>query len=169
MSAADSEAGWLRTVEPAQVVASLTESLHGGPPIAPLPADPDRAGSRCQHAAADQARERGGCGRGGVDVGFDRGAKGAVLRAPQSAPRSRPATPGWVDRGDWVLALPAYYIAGLMVIARACLGGTRVLPAAFRSERPARPRQRAVSTALHLVGPGTTGAGVAARRADPSR
>ncbi|HEY6683544.1 MAG TPA: AMP-binding protein, partial [Propionibacteriaceae bacterium] len=39
MSAADSEGVWLQTVEPAQVVASLTESLHGGSPIAPLPAD----------------------------------------------------------------------------------------------------------------------------------
>jgi o-succinylbenzoate---CoA ligase len=30
--------------------------------------------------------------------------------------------------GDWVLALPPYYVAGLMVIARARLGGTRAVP-----------------------------------------
>jgi o-succinylbenzoate---CoA ligase len=29
--------------------------------------------------------------------------------------------------GDWVLALPTYYIAGLMVLARACLSGTRAV------------------------------------------
>ena len=30
--------------------------------------------------------------------------------------------------GDWVLALPAHYIAGLMVLARAHLAGTRAVP-----------------------------------------
>ena len=30
--------------------------------------------------------------------------------------------------GDWVLALPAHYVAGLMVLARAHLAGTRAVP-----------------------------------------
>jgi len=48
----------------------------------------------------------------------------AAIRASVEASHAWLAGPG-----DWVLALPAYYIAGLMVIARACLGGTQVIPA----------------------------------------
>jgi O-succinylbenzoic acid--CoA ligase len=47
----------------------------------------------------------------------------AALRASVEATHTRL---GGV--GDWVLALPPYYIAGLMVCARAAHGGTRAVP-----------------------------------------
>ena len=47
----------------------------------------------------------------------------AAIRASVEATHSRLG-----GTGDWALALPTHYIAGLMVLARACLGGARVVP-----------------------------------------
>ena len=41
--------------------------------------------------------------------------------------------------GDWVLALPTHYVAGLMVLARAFVGGH---PVHFGPTRPARSARR---------------------------
>jgi o-succinylbenzoate---CoA ligase len=47
----------------------------------------------------------------------------AALRASVEATHRRLG-----GAGDWALALPPYYVAGLMVCARACVGGTRAVP-----------------------------------------
>ena len=47
----------------------------------------------------------------------------AAIRASVEAMRTRLG-----GAGDWALALPTHYIAGLMVLARACLDGTRAAP-----------------------------------------
>jgi O-succinylbenzoic acid--CoA ligase len=115
-------------VQPSEVARSLAVSLSGGPPIAPLPADPieqARAITMFQPAQpvteADAAVVVATSGSTGA-------AKGVVLsraaiRASVEAMRTR------LDgAGDWTLALPTHYIAGLMVLARACLDGTRAAP-----------------------------------------
>ena len=80
----------------------------------------------------------------------------AAIRASVEAMRGRLG-----GAGDWVLALPTHYIAGLMVLARACLAGTRAVPVQFRSEQPAAGCRHAVAAALHLVGSGAARQGVA--------
>jgi O-succinylbenzoic acid--CoA ligase len=129
VSAADSEAAWLQTVEPAQVVAALSESLHGGPPIAPLPADAiERARAVSMLQPSKPVHETDAAVV--VSTSGSTGAPKGVVLSRAAIRASVEASYAWLGGpGDWVLALPAYYIAGLMVIARACLGGTRVVPA----------------------------------------
>jgi O-succinylbenzoic acid--CoA ligase len=118
----------LRMVQSSEVAASLAESMHGGPPIAPLPVDPverARAITMLQPnqpvSEADAAAVIATSGSTGVP-------KGVVLsRAAIRA--SVEATHLYLGgMGDWVLALPTHYVAGLMVLARVCLARTRAVP-----------------------------------------
>jgi o-succinylbenzoate---CoA ligase len=118
----------LRMVQPSEVAASLAASLSGGHPIAPLPADPieqARAITMFQPAQPvtedDTAVVVATSGSTGVPkcVVLSR----AAIRASVEAMRIRLG-----GAGDWALALPTHYIAGLMVLARACLDGTRTVP-----------------------------------------
>jgi o-succinylbenzoate---CoA ligase len=118
----------LRSVVSADVAASLAESLSGGPPIAPLPADPiDRARAITMLqpiqpvTEADAAAVVATSGSTGAPKGVV--LSRAAIRASVEATHERL---GGV--GDWALALPPYYVAGLMVLARANLGGTRAVP-----------------------------------------
>jgi len=118
----------LQMVQSAEVAESLVASFSGGPPIAPLPADPiaqQRAITMLQPSQpvteADAAVVVATSGSTGTP-------KGVVLsrnaiRASVEAMRIRLG-----GAGDWALALPTHYIAGLMVLARACLSGTRAVP-----------------------------------------
>ena len=128
MSAAGPGLVRLRTVDPSEVAAALADSLSGGPPIAALPADPierARAIGMLQLdepvVEADAAVVVGTSGSTGAPKGVV--LSRAAIRASVEATHSRL---GGV--GDWVLALPTYYIAGLMVLARARLSGTRAVP-----------------------------------------
>jgi o-succinylbenzoate---CoA ligase len=122
----------LRTVESAEVSSALADSLQGGAPIAPLPAG---AVERARAITALQPTEPVTESDSAVVVATS-GSSGtpkvvvlsrAAIRASVEATRGRL---GGV--GDWALALPPYYIAGLMVLARACLAGTRA--ASVRSD-----------------------------------
>jgi O-succinylbenzoic acid--CoA ligase len=102
--------------------------LTGGPPIAVLPADPiERARAIAMFqpdqpvVEADAAVVISTSGSSGAPKGvvLSRGA----IRASVEATHSRLGGPG-----DWVLALPTHYIAGLMVLARTCLGGAHAVP-----------------------------------------
>ena len=48
---------------------------------------------------------------------------GAAIRASVEATHARLGGPG-----DWVLALPGHYVAGLMVLARTCSAGPGAWP-----------------------------------------
>jgi o-succinylbenzoate---CoA ligase len=118
----------LRMVQPSEVAASLAASLSGGHPIAPLPADPieqARAITMFQPAQPvtedDTAVVVATSGSTGVPKGVV--LSRAAIRASVEAMRIRLG-----GAGDWALALPTHYIAGLMVLARACLDGTRAVP-----------------------------------------
>jgi O-succinylbenzoic acid--CoA ligase len=118
----------LRMVQPSEAAAALAASLSGGPPIAPLPADPieqARAITMFQPGQpvteADAAVVIATSGSTGAPKGVV--LSRAAIRASVEAMRIRLA-----GAGDWALALPTHYIAGLMVLARACLDGTRAVP-----------------------------------------
>ena len=122
------ESVMLRLVEPSEVAGSLAASFSGGPPIAPLPADPieqARAITMFQPSQpvteADAAVVVATSGSTGAPKGVV--LSRAAIRASVEAMRIRLG-----GAGDWALALPTHYVAGLMVLARACLDGTRAVP-----------------------------------------
>ena len=103
---------------------ALAEALTGGDPVGPLP---DQAVERA--AVLEMLR---------VDVGVTERDAAAVVATsgstgrPKGAVLSRSAITASVaatharlgGAGDWVLALPGHYVAGLMVLARTVLAGT---------------------------------------------
>jgi o-succinylbenzoate---CoA ligase len=115
----------LQPVGSADVGTELASALAGGPPIAPLSDDPvERRQSLdmlvlekpvAEPDAAVVVSTSGSTGR----------PKGVVL----SRTAVRAAVALTHDRlggvGDWALALPPHYVAGLMVLARAIVGGGR--------------------------------------------
>ena len=116
----------LRPVTSAETFIALAEALHGGPAIAPLPdSDVERA------AAVDMLRLDEPVQESDAAVvlatsGSTGRPKGAVLsraavRAAADAAHARLGGPG-----DWALALPPYYVAGLMVMARVIAAGTTI-------------------------------------------
>ncbi|HEX3207299.1 MAG TPA: AMP-binding protein, partial [Propionibacteriaceae bacterium] len=118
----------LRTVDPSEVAAALADSLGGGQPIATLPADPIERARAIAMLQPDQPVVETDAAVVVATSGSTGAPKGVVLsraaiRASAEATHSRL---GGV--GDWALALPAHYVAGLMVLARACLGGTHTVP-----------------------------------------
>jgi o-succinylbenzoate---CoA ligase len=118
----------LRTVDPSEVAAALADSLGGGQPIATLPADPIERARAIAMLQPDQPVVETDAAVVVATSGSTGAPKGVVLsraaiRASAEATHSRL---GGV--GDWALALPTHYVAGLMVLARACLGGTRTVP-----------------------------------------
>jgi o-succinylbenzoate---CoA ligase len=128
VSSGGPESAQLRTVEPSEVATTLAASMSGGPPIAPLPADPierTRAITMFEPdhpvVEADAAVVVATSGSTGAPKGVV--ISRAALRASVEATHTRLG-----GAGDWALALPPYYIAGLMVCARACVDGTRAVP-----------------------------------------
>ncbi|HEY6687735.1 MAG TPA: AMP-binding protein [Propionibacteriaceae bacterium] len=129
MSAAGPVPVRLRMVESSEVAASLAESLHGGPPIAPLPLNPVERAQAIAMLQPDQPVTEADAGAVIATSGSTGAPKGVVLsraaiRASVEATHHRIG-----GAGDWVLALPVHYVAGFMVLARACLAGTRAVRA----------------------------------------
>jgi o-succinylbenzoate---CoA ligase len=118
----------LRTVQPSEVAASLADALSGGPPIAPLPADPIERGRAITMVQPTQPVSEADPAVVVPTSGSTGAPKGVVLSraAIRASVEATHARLGGV--GDWLLALPPYYVAGLMVLARACLAGTRAVP-----------------------------------------
>jgi o-succinylbenzoate---CoA ligase len=116
----------LRPVTSAETFIALAEALHGGSAIAPLPdSDVERAAAVDMLQLNEPVQEpdaavvlatSGSTGR----------PKGAILsrtavRTAADAAHARLGGPG-----DWALALPPYYVAGLMVMARVIAAGTTI-------------------------------------------
>ncbi len=119
----------LRTVEPSEVATALAASMNGGPPIAPLPADRIERTRAIAMFQPDHPVVEADAAVVVATSGSTAAPKGVVisraaLRASVEATHTRLG-----GAGDWALALPPYYIAGLMVCARAALGGTHAVPA----------------------------------------
>jgi O-succinylbenzoic acid--CoA ligase len=110
----------LRLLSGADLVGGLADALAGGPPIAPepearlLPAlgldEPVEAGAAAVVTTSGSTGEPKA-----VVLGAD------AIRFAADATHQRLGGPG-----EWVCALPAAHVAGLMTIARAVVAGTRV-------------------------------------------
>ena len=126
----------LRTVGPTEIAGALASALDGGPPVAPLPARPRSNGAGPSAVLRpDQPVTEPDAAVGRRHLRVDRPAQGGVLsraaiRASVEATHARLGGPG-----DWVLALPGHYVAGLMVLARTVLGRH---PGLAGPRRPAR-------------------------------
>ena len=128
MSAAGPGLARLRPVDPSEVAAALAESLSGGPPIATLPVGPIERARAIAMLQPDQPVVEADAAVVVATSGSTGSPKGVVL-SRAAIRTSVEATRGRLGGvGDWVLALPTYYVAGLMVLARACLGRTRAVP-----------------------------------------
>jgi O-succinylbenzoic acid--CoA ligase len=110
------------------VAAALASSLRGGSPIAPLPTDPiDRAAAIAALQPWEPVTESDTVAV--LATSGSTGARKGVVLSGEAIRASAEATHLWLGGlGDWVLALPSHYIAGFMVLARACLAATRAMP-----------------------------------------
>jgi O-succinylbenzoic acid--CoA ligase len=119
----------LRSVDEADLPAALAAALDGGAPVAPLPADPVERGRALKALRLDEPADPGTAAVV-LSSGSTAEPKAVVLsaaaiRAGASATHDRLGGPG-----HWLLPLPRHYVAGLMALARAHVGGTTVVPLA---------------------------------------
>jgi o-succinylbenzoate---CoA ligase len=129
VSAASPDLARLKMVQPSEAAEALEVCLSGGPAIAPLPTDPIERARAITVLEPEKPVDE-------VDAAVVIATSGST-GSPKSVVLSRAAIRASVEAtharlggvGDWVLALPPCYIAGLMVLARAGLGRTRAVPA----------------------------------------
>jgi O-succinylbenzoic acid--CoA ligase len=121
--------GSLRLADAEDLPAALADALSGGPPVAPLPPSPVERAQTLAMLEPDQPLEpdaalvvstSGSTGR----------PKGVLLSATTVTAAAAATHERLGGAGDWVLALPPHYVAGLMVLARALVAGTRAHPVA---------------------------------------
>lgn len=110
----------------AEVAAAVSDTLAGGRPIAPLPADPTAADQvlgmlrpELPVTEADAAVIVSTSGSTGTPKGVV--LSRSAIRASAAATEQRLGGPG-----SWLLALPTHYVAGFMVVARAVAAGRPV-------------------------------------------
>jgi O-succinylbenzoic acid--CoA ligase len=127
VSAAGPAAIQLRMVESSDVAASLADSLHGGPPIAPLPVDPVERTRAIMTLQPSQPITEADAGAVIATSGSTEAPKGVVLSRAAIRTSVEATHHRLGGAGDWVLALPVHYVAGFMVLARACLACTRAV------------------------------------------
>ena len=122
------QTGRLRVVESSEVAESLADALIGGPPIAPLPADPvERSRVIAMLRTSEPAAEADAAVV--VATSGSTGVPKSVVLSRAAIRASVEATYAWLGGvGDWVLALPPHYVAGLMVLARTYIAGARAAP-----------------------------------------
>ncbi|MFL6065834.1 MAG: AMP-binding protein [Friedmanniella sp.] len=121
--------GSLRLADAEELPAALADALSGGPPVAPLPPSPVERAQTLAMLEPDQPLEpdaalvvstSGSTGR----------PKGVLLSATAVTAAAAATHERLGGAGDWVLALPPHYVAGLMVLARALVAGTQAHPVA---------------------------------------
>jgi o-succinylbenzoate---CoA ligase len=111
-------------VDNSAIVAALEAALDGGPAVLPLSATDPRAGELRVAMAPEEPTLPGTAvvvatsGSTGVPKGVELSA--TALKASATATHARLGGPG-----QWLLTLPAHHIAGVQVIVRSLLAGTR--------------------------------------------
>jgi O-succinylbenzoic acid--CoA ligase len=118
----------LRPVTGSEIAPALAAALAGGDPVAPLPPTGVEQIRALQVLQADIPVTEFDAAAVIATSGSTGKPKAVVLsrsaiRASAEATHERVGGPG-----DWALALPAHYVAGFMVLARAVLTGRTVLP-----------------------------------------
>ncbi|OYO09857.1 AMP-dependent synthetase [Enemella evansiae] len=142
----------LPAADPA-LVAALRQALDGGPALAPLPADPQAAEAALAMLRPDQPLEHTDTALIVATSGSTGTPKGVLLSADAIRAGVIATHQALGGPGDWVLALPAHYVAGIMVIARTLVAGTELAYADPRLgdlPTPTRPTYLSlVPTQLH--------------------
>jgi len=128
-SAGQAAAVRLRPADPPEIPAALAQALAGGPPCAPLPADPGQRDQALAMLRPDEPVVEDDAAVVVPTSGSTGRPKGVVLSRTAIAASATATHDRLGGAGDWVLVLPAHYVAGMMVWARALLAGTAVAPA----------------------------------------
>ena len=129
MAAAGGGRSRLRLVDAAELPGALAAALAGGTPVAPLPPAPLERTQALAMLAPDEPVEPGTAVVVSTSGSTGR-PKGVLLSAAAVRAAARATDDRLGGPGDWVLCLPSHYVAGLMVLARTALVGTRAHPAA---------------------------------------
>jgi O-succinylbenzoic acid--CoA ligase len=118
----------LRTAGSTEIAAALASALDGGPVVAPMPSEPVERRRALAVLRPDQPVAEPDAAVVVTTSGSTGRPKAAVLSraAIRASVAATHARLGGV--GDWVLALPTHYVAGLMVLARTVLGQSRAWP-----------------------------------------
>src|SRR5215213_6988074 len=116
----------LQPVTPDQTFVALAEALHGGPAIAPLPESPVERASAVDMLQLNRPVEEPDAAVVLATSGSTGRPKGSVLSRTAVRASAEAAHTRLGGLGDWALALPPYYTAGLMVLARVITAGTSV-------------------------------------------
>ena len=134
----------LRAVEADELPAALAAALDGGAPVAPLPSEPVEQ-ARARHALGLEEPADPEAAVVVLSSGSTAEPKGVVLSAAAIQAGAAATHDRLGGPGHWLLPMPGHYVAGLMVLARAHLAGTAVVPLARDlSDLPAaRARGRA--------------------------
>jgi o-succinylbenzoate---CoA ligase len=118
------DGGTLRLVDAAELPSALADALAGGPPVAPLPTaalEREQAVAMLEPAVpvepgvAVVVSTSGSTGR----------PKGVLLSGEAVTAGAAATHERLGGAGDWALCLPPHYVAGLIVLARTQLAGTR--------------------------------------------
>ncbi len=114
----------LTPVDPPDLAPALAEALAGGAPVAPLPPDPDERARTLAMLAPAEPLEEANVGTVVSTSGSSGRPKGVVLSRTALLTSAVATHARLGGPGDWVLALPGHYVAGLMVLVRALAAGT---------------------------------------------
>jgi O-succinylbenzoic acid--CoA ligase len=111
---------------PAEVRRALTSALAGGPAVAPLPRDPREREQALAVLQPDLPLIETDVAAVVATSGSTGRPKGVVLSRSAVMAAAQAAHERLGGPGSWILALPAHYVAGLMVLARAEVARTDV-------------------------------------------
>jgi o-succinylbenzoate---CoA ligase len=105
---------------------ALTEALRGGPPVAPWPVDATERRHARQALRPDEPVIEADAAAVVATSGSTGRPKGVVLSRSAMITAAEATHARLGGPGSWILALPAHYVAGLMVLTRAVVAGTEV-------------------------------------------
>jgi o-succinylbenzoate---CoA ligase len=114
----------LTLAEPADLPGALTAALAGGPAVAPLPVDAVERAAALEMLRPDLPVTEPDAAAVLVTSGSTGRPKAVVLSRAAIVASARATHTRLGGPGDWLLALPDHYVAGLMVRARALVAGT---------------------------------------------
>lgn len=117
------------TVEPTPgaLIPALAAALAGGEPVAPLPLDPAERRTALEMLRPDQPLESDEVAALLATSGSTGQPKGVLLSAAAMIAGAEATHDRLGGPGSWTLALPAHYVAGLMVIVRGLVAGRTVI------------------------------------------
>lgn len=112
---------------PEELAPALAAALAGGEPVAPLPVDPAERRTALEMLRPDQPLETDDVAALLATSGSTGQPKGVLLSAAAMIAGAEATHDRLGGAGSWTLALPAHYVAGLMVIVRGLVADRPVI------------------------------------------